>query len=301
LTVFRSFLRPPLLGFVEKAVPAANRDRVFKTALATKIEERLRNPALPVTQCVVEAAVDYVNEWKEKAADRQVPCTSDEDTDYVQCGYVMQAVDLMVMTQLFVQLSQLNFPFPGQIPTRKEADAARRSEALISMVKQLSSTKAAKIVPTNWRSEWQWARDRPWFEKVALVASTGLKFLLRRAEATFKEDFERGDEQIGVGSRILLFLEITKGLRPLIEADQIGADFKKCTALLAHLFWAPDSPTPIEPWYFRAFLLQAVEVIGKLRENDIPEIPDLDKIRNPVTEDMEASIIELASWFGRRE
>jgi hypothetical protein len=298
LTVFKSFLRPPALGFVEKSVPAANRDQVFKLALAAKIEDRLRDPDLPVTQCVVDAAVDYVNEWKEKAGDRQVPCSCDEDTDYLQCGYVMQAVDLIVITQMFVQLSRLSFPFPAPIPTLKEADATQRREALMSMVKQVSSVGAAggKIVQRTWRDERQWARDKLWFEKVALVASADLKFLLQRAEANFKEDFERGDEQIGVGSRILLFLEIGKGLTPLVEAKQVGEP-KKILSLLAHLFCPRDSTEPVEPWYFRAFLLQALDVIQKLRENEVPEIPDLDKIRNPVTEEMFDLMSELASWF----
>jgi hypothetical protein len=228
LTVFTCFLRPPVLGFVERPIPAETRDEIYRAFLGAKIEEYLKGEE-PVAHCILQATVDYVNEWRtlfnETTNGKQASCAADRENDYPQCEYVVKAVDLMVLCQLFVQISRMRFPFPAPIPAKGEVSQEERQAALVDMVSSVSSTyyRGGRLVPVNWKETKVWGAKKNWVESVAIPACFDAKFLLQRAEITFKEDFERGDEQIDVGNRILLFLEIEKRLRPVLTCEHVEA------------------------------------------------------------------------------
>jgi hypothetical protein len=296
LTVFKCFLRPPVLGFVERTIPAETRGEVYRAFLGAKIEEYLKGEE-PVAHCVLQATVDYVNDWRalfnETTNGKQASCAANHENDYPQCQYVVKAVDLMVLCQLFLQISRMRFPFPAPIPAKGEVSQESRQAALIEMVSSVSSTyyRGGRLIPLNWKETKVWGNKRNWVETVAIPACSDAKFLLQRAEVTFKDDFERGDEQSGVGNRILLFLEIEKRLRPVLTCEHVAVGTSKRQALFGALLDGQD------PWFFRAFFMQGLDVIEQLGDDKVPGLPDLAKIRNPITADILGPMRRMAGWF----
>jgi hypothetical protein len=289
LCVFRTFIRRQILPFIEKRIQPGKCDEVFREELGNRIQNLLNDPSASITHCIMQATVDYANVWRaeyNKAQRQEIgPYSANRDTEYPQCEYVVNSINLIVLAQLLLRLSQQEFPFRIPIPPPKQASPGDRFEVLQRIVSEAEGSYSANFTPGLWRR----ARDtRKKNRSVIDQSIVDIKFLVQTAERTFKEQFEKGEEKLDVGERILLFLGIERWLTPVFNVDH-GQDRQR--AIIGQLC---DEQ---EAWFFRAFLIQALDVIELCAEGNLDGLSDLNRIRNPVTPDIVLSIKRLAHNF----
>jgi hypothetical protein len=289
LSVFRMFIRRQILPFIEKRIPPPKCDEVFRDELGNRIQKFLKDSSASITHCILQATVDYANFWRveyNKAQRQELgPYSASRDTEYPQCEYVVNSINLMVLAQLFLRLSQQEFPFRIPIPPPKQASPEDRFEVLRRIISEAEAGCSGHFAP-GFRPR---ARDsQKKYKSVIGESIVDIKFLVQTAERMFKQQFENGEEKYGVGERILLFLEIERWLSAVFKIDHSRDRQRAVTGQLC------DGK---EVWFFRAFLIQALDVIELCAEDNIEGLSDLNRIRNPITPDIVLCLKRLAALF----
>jgi hypothetical protein len=124
------------------------------------------------------------------------------------------------------------------------------------------------------------------------MSSDHIKFLLRRADATFRAAFENNDIRIGSGDQFMLFLEVESFLEPVTAShDCTPGDHTWTRRFLCVLF---DGK---EPFYFRACLAKALQSLMLLTNVRSAIFANIAEIGNPIDQRITAKFRNLSLWF----
>jgi hypothetical protein len=232
------------------------------------VDEVLRSRLLALarsgaTSCgaVLGAAVDCVNATKQRFNEKfpgkkQALCQPDPENDVPLCEYFCRAADGLASAAVFAFVSQV----PVDIPPPPRLSKTR-----------LRNPKLTDLV---------------------IESLTVPRFLVEQAQATWQRN-GMIDGRLGVGTRLLLFLEIYERLAPVVfDPGLTKAGRPDPAQFLGTAFNGVDLTQ------FAAALMQAWSVLEPLYQDQFRELPGLSAVGNPVTFDLVVPMTRLLVWFG---
>jgi hypothetical protein len=281
MSVFDEWVRYQFRGYVEAATEG-DFVEVHERALQQRINRCIAQK-VDVSQAIINATVDYVNDWKQRfkkdhpnALPQRLCQAAQENID--ECQYFNDATGEMLFAMMMNQLSCLPFPI---VLDRVKGLEARREH----MKRNLQSVSVGPLFAGI-----DIQRARATLDEAFIMSCDHIKFLLRRAAVAIRAAFENDDIRFGSGDQFMLFLEIESFIGPLM-ASQGQDDPTWGRRFLCVMF---DGE---EPFYFRACLGKALQSFVLLTEKRNGLFLNIADIGNPIDRKIAGRFRNLCEWF----
>ncbi|KAH0786272.1 hypothetical protein GPJ56_009949 [Histomonas meleagridis] len=286
LNLLDIFVKPSklLFDYVERQTSVGFPNNQL-TAISSNIEELLES-GKQLHETIVYAAINIQNKWanmfnNDKTNKVKVMLSVAKNNSFMpKMEFYTNIFKDITFSLLLADISKIAIPFQG-------ITSKNRVDFLLSLVDACSTVTPYVLSANNID-----INDPIISIRIPMLKDIGNILIL--AENGFKALFEKNLEMFFIGEKIRLFLEIER---------RIGPEFKNVKDNSNNnLAYYQKIISPLlqynEPLYFRATLIQTLCVIKELYTDKFQRIPNLNTIKNPISEEIFEKFENLRKWFG---